>query len=118
MITGLVSGESSGEPSQRASAWYTSGIMKMCGTGNFYHFRVYVKDSVIPGAGEGLFAAVDAPADQVMSFYNGIKISHQQVHVVTGVSFMSCAISIIPTYSNQKQYTHIKLLCQWASVIF
>ncbi|EDV24845.1 uncharacterized protein TRIADDRAFT_26073, partial [Trichoplax adhaerens] len=41
--------------------------------------RVYVAKSLIPGAGEGLFSKIFAEKDQVMSFYNGIRITHQEV---------------------------------------
>lgn len=41
--------------------------------------RVYVKESEISGAGEGLFSLIDEKEDCVMSFYNGIRISHEEV---------------------------------------
>ena len=36
-------------------------------------------DSLIQGAGQGLFAKVDAEANTVMSFYNGVRITHTEV---------------------------------------
>lgn len=41
--------------------------------------RVFVADSLIPGAGEGLFSNVDAQPDTVMCFYNGVRITHTEV---------------------------------------
>uniref|UniRef100_V9KF86 Histone-lysine N-methyltransferase SETD7 n=1 Tax=Callorhinchus milii TaxID=7868 RepID=V9KF86_CALMI len=41
--------------------------------------RVYVADSFIPNAGEGLFAKVAAECDTVMAFYNGVRITHEEV---------------------------------------
>ncbi|CAF91934.1 unnamed protein product, partial [Tetraodon nigroviridis] len=41
--------------------------------------RVFVADSLIKGAGQGLFAKVDAEANTVMSFYNGVRITHTEV---------------------------------------
>ncbi|KAK5865314.1 hypothetical protein PBY51_016488 [Eleginops maclovinus] len=40
---------------------------------------VFVADSLIKGAGQGLFAKVDAELDTVMSFYNGVRITHTEV---------------------------------------
>lgn len=40
--------------------------------------RVFVKASNIEDGGEGLFAKVSAASDEVMSFYNGIRISHAE----------------------------------------
>lgn len=40
---------------------------------------VYVKDSLIPGANEGLFAKVDLPAGIVCSMYGGIRITQTEV---------------------------------------
>lgn len=42
-------------------------------------FRVFVADSLIKGAGQGLFAKTDAEANTVMSFYNGVRITHTEV---------------------------------------
>lgn len=42
-------------------------------------FRVFVADSVIQGAGQGLFAKTDAETDTVMAFYNGVRITHSEV---------------------------------------
>ena len=36
---------------------------------------VYVDDSLIPDAGEGLYAKVDIEADTVISFYNGTRFA-------------------------------------------
>ena len=41
--------------------------------------RVCVKKSLIENAGDGLFAKVDLEADEVASFYNGIRVSHGEV---------------------------------------
>ncbi|XP_028599817.2 histone-lysine N-methyltransferase SETD7 [Podarcis muralis] len=41
--------------------------------------RVYVDASLISSAGEGLFTKVSAEAGTVMSFYNGVRITHQEV---------------------------------------
>lgn len=41
--------------------------------------RVHVALSAIPGAGEGLFAKRDLDADTVASFYNGVRLSHEEV---------------------------------------
>lgn len=37
---------------------------------------VYAKKSAIQNAGEGLFAKVNLPAKMIVSFYNGVKLSH------------------------------------------
>lgn len=44
-----------------------------------YVFRVYVADSLISSAGEGLFSKVAVGPNTVMSFYNGVRITHQEV---------------------------------------
>ncbi len=44
-----------------------------------YCFRVFVADSMIKGAGQGLFAKTDAESDTVMAFYNGVRITHSEV---------------------------------------
>ncbi|XP_029517913.1 histone-lysine N-methyltransferase SETD7 [Oncorhynchus nerka] len=41
--------------------------------------RVFVADSLISGAGEGLFAKMDVEANVVMAFYNGVRITHSEV---------------------------------------
>ena len=41
--------------------------------------RVYVKKSLVESAGEGLFAKIDLEADEVASFYNGVRLSHDEV---------------------------------------
>ena len=41
--------------------------------------RVYVSRSLIPGADEGLFAKVDCCEGEVVSFYNGIRLTHEEV---------------------------------------
>ncbi|XP_070613844.1 histone-lysine N-methyltransferase SETD7 isoform X3 [Erythrolamprus reginae] len=41
--------------------------------------RVYVDASLISNAGEGLFTKIAAEAGTVLSFYNGIRITHQEV---------------------------------------
>ncbi|XP_020509036.1 histone-lysine N-methyltransferase SETD7 [Labrus bergylta] len=40
---------------------------------------VFVADSLIKGAGQGLFAKTDAETDTVMAFYNGVRITHSEV---------------------------------------
>lgn len=46
--------------------------------------RVFVADSLIKGAGEGLFAKADAEPGTVMAFYNGVRITHSEVgHTVS-----------------------------------
>lgn len=37
-------------------------------------------DSLIKGAGQGLFAKTNAEANTVMSFYNGVRITHTEVN--------------------------------------
>ncbi|XP_037531053.1 histone-lysine N-methyltransferase SETD7 [Nematolebias whitei] len=41
--------------------------------------RVFVAESLIRGAGQGLFAKTDAEPETVMAFYNGIRITHSEV---------------------------------------
>lgn len=41
--------------------------------------RVFAADSLIKGAGQGLFAKMDAESDTVMAFYNGVRITHSEV---------------------------------------
>ncbi|XP_054648524.1 histone-lysine N-methyltransferase SETD7 [Dunckerocampus dactyliophorus] len=41
--------------------------------------RVFVADSMIEGAGQGLFAKTDAERATVMAFYNGVRITHSEV---------------------------------------
>lgn len=41
--------------------------------------RVYVAESLISNAGEGLYAKVAAGPNTVMSFYNGVRITHHEV---------------------------------------
>eukprot|EP00794_Sanderia_malayensis_P007172 gene7172-7978_t len=41
--------------------------------------RSYAAKSTITDAGEGLFAKTDMPADEIMSFYNGIRLTHKEV---------------------------------------
>ncbi|XP_012689857.2 histone-lysine N-methyltransferase SETD7 isoform X1 [Clupea harengus] len=41
--------------------------------------HVFVGQSLISGAGEGLFAKTDADPDSVMAFYNGVRITHSEV---------------------------------------
>ena len=43
------------------------------------HSAVYVAKSSIPDSGEGLFAKHDIPADRVVSFYNGVRLSLEEV---------------------------------------
>ncbi|KAM3612496.1 uncharacterized protein V6R79_009175 [Siganus canaliculatus] len=40
---------------------------------------VYVADSTIRGAGQGLFTKTAAEADTVVAFYNGVRITHTEV---------------------------------------
>ena len=54
----------------------------------FFLFRVYVAESLISSAGEGLFSKVAAGPSTVMSFYNGVRITHQEVSgVEVGTQF-------------------------------
>uniref|UniRef100_A0A8C4R5A3 Histone-lysine N-methyltransferase SETD7 n=1 Tax=Eptatretus burgeri TaxID=7764 RepID=A0A8C4R5A3_EPTBU len=41
--------------------------------------RVYVGPSLIPGAGEGLFALSAMEGGTVMAFYNGVRLTHEEV---------------------------------------
>ncbi|XP_004073641.1 histone-lysine N-methyltransferase SETD7 [Oryzias latipes] len=41
--------------------------------------RVFVADSKIKGAGQGLFAKKDSEPGTVMAFYNGVRITHSEV---------------------------------------
>ncbi|XP_032079523.1 histone-lysine N-methyltransferase SETD7 [Thamnophis elegans] len=41
--------------------------------------RIFVDASLISNAGEGLFTKISAEAGTVLSFYNGIRITHQEV---------------------------------------
>uniref|UniRef100_A0A8D1M903 Histone-lysine N-methyltransferase SETD7 n=1 Tax=Sus scrofa TaxID=9823 RepID=A0A8D1M903_PIG len=41
--------------------------------------KVYVAESLISSAGEGLFSKVAVGPNTVMSFYNGVRITHQEV---------------------------------------
>lgn len=41
-------------------------------------------DSLIKGAGQGLFAKKNAEANTVMSFYNGVRITHTEVTFTLG----------------------------------
>lgn len=41
--------------------------------------RVYVAESLISSAGQGLFAKVAVGPSTIMSFYNGVRITHQEV---------------------------------------
>eukprot|EP00112_Aurelia_sp_Birch-Aquarium-sp1_P009408 Seg2069.1 transcript_id=Seg2069.1/GoldUCD/mRNA.D3Y31 product="Histone-lysine N-methyltransferase SETD7" protein_id=Seg2069.1/GoldUCD/D3Y31 len=45
----------------------------------FEQNRSYVDKSKIPSAGEGLFAKVDMLEDEVMAFYNGVRLDHKLV---------------------------------------
>lgn len=45
----------------------------------FLSLRVFVADSLIKGAGQGLFAKTDVETDTVMAFYNGVRITHTEV---------------------------------------
>lgn len=45
----------------------------------FLCVRVFVADSLITGAGQGLFAKTDAEKDTVVAFYNGVRITHSEV---------------------------------------
>ncbi len=40
---------------------------------------MYVGQSLISGAGEGLFAKTEAEVNTVMAFYNGVRITHTEV---------------------------------------
>lgn len=54
----------------------------------FFLFRVYVAESLISSAGEGLFSKVAVGPNTVMSFYNGVRITHQEVsRIEVGTQF-------------------------------
>uniref|UniRef100_A0A8C5P8F4 Histone-lysine N-methyltransferase SETD7 n=1 Tax=Leptobrachium leishanense TaxID=445787 RepID=A0A8C5P8F4_9ANUR len=57
--------------------------------------RVYVADSLISNAGEGLYALTAAETHTVMSFYNGVRITHQEVNALIAASVFSCFTTII-----------------------
>lgn len=46
----------------------------------FSFVRVYVDVSLISSAGEGLFAKTAAEVGTVLAFYNGVRITHQEVN--------------------------------------
>jgi len=50
----------------------------MC-TDPYEQKRVYVRKSLILDANEGLFASIDAGENEVMSFYNGVRVPHSVV---------------------------------------
>lgn len=54
---------------------------------------VFVGQSLISGAGEGLFAKTDAGPDTVMAFYNGVRITHSEVMTWT-VCLCVCVCSV------------------------
>ena len=47
---------------------------------HYEQYYVCVRTSLIPGAGEGLFAKRTLSPNQVISFYNGIRVSHDVVN--------------------------------------
>ena len=47
---------------------------------HYEQYYVYVSHSLIPGAGEGLFAKIRLSPHQLISFYNGIRLSHEIVN--------------------------------------
>lgn len=63
---------------------WTSTSLRLC-------LRVFVADSTIKGAGQGLFAKTDADKDTVMAFYNGVRITHSEV----GAAFNTSRAEII-----------------------
>ena len=62
--------------------------------------RCYVQLSIIPSANEGLFSKIKASAGEVMSFYNGIRLGHEEVLLFGLVDLLavdcrnSCNISL------------------------
>ena len=40
---------------------------------------VFVRKSKMSGGGEGLFAKIDLPSDRIISFYNGIKLTSDEI---------------------------------------
>ena len=63
--------------------------MNVLRTDTFSLLRVFVKESDINGAGEGLFSLINEEEDCVMSFYNVIRISHEEVSINLCVIFKS-----------------------------
>lgn len=49
-------------------------------------------DSLIKGAGQGLFAKTEVEANTVISFYNGVRITHTEVKS-TKVAYSSSVIT-------------------------
>ncbi|CAL8358696.1 unnamed protein product [Merluccius merluccius] len=73
--------------------------------------RVFVADSLIKGAGQGLFAKMDAESDTVMAFYNGVRITHSEVDSrdwaqnVNTISLDEDAVIDVPQpYDQTEQY--------------
>lgn len=73
-------------------------------------FRVFVADSLIKGAGQGLFAKVDAEANTVMSFYNGVRITHTEVKS-TQIAYHSRAYIKLKTPMTDLTRLSLWLLC-------
>ncbi|ORX92275.1 SET domain-containing protein [Basidiobolus meristosporus CBS 931.73] len=74
--------------------------------------RVYVKPSLIPGSGEGLFAKRGLRKGEVASFYNGIRITHEEVDARdwsqndNTISLDSDTVIDVPKpYSDTRHYT-------------
>lgn len=64
--------------------------------------RVYVDISLISSAGEGLFTKIDAETGTVMSFYNGVRITHQEVkwrELLIAASVFSCFRKLLLAYA-------------------
>ncbi len=53
-------------------------------------------DSMIKGAGQGLFAKTYVETDTVMAFYNGVRITHSEVRHTANVQKKMRAL--IPNY--------------------
>lgn len=77
----------------------------------FEEKRVYVKESTIPSAGQGLFAKRDFSEGDVCSFYNGVRLSHNVVDSRTWDSNANCisldeisVIDVPPEWNELKSY--------------
>ncbi|XP_065919904.1 histone-lysine N-methyltransferase SETD7-like [Dysidea avara] len=74
--------------------------------------HVCVDESTIPGAGEGLFARTNLEEGQVISFYNGTRLSHKEVDnrswELDGNTISlddTCVLDVPKTFSDLADYT-------------
>lgn len=73
----------------------------------FFPLRVYVAESLISSAGEGLFSKAATEPNVVMSFYNGVRITHQEVSVeemkICVIGFKHSSSQVLrPLHTNRK----------------